>query len=148
MMVMRGRSTGSPIIRPGIPMPPRPCWICWTRSAPTLLSRPASSSTSRPASSNGPVGAAAPAVATKVAGTTAIRRTNTIAFIAVSYRPRATRSVVDDQGRHRIALQLRASVEEGQLDEEGQPDHDAAALFAEPEGRPHRAPRGGQIAPD
>jgi hypothetical protein len=30
------------------------------------------------------VGAAAPAVATKVAGTTAIRRTNTIAFITVS----------------------------------------------------------------
>jgi hypothetical protein len=39
-------------------------------------------------------------------------------------------------------------VEEGQLDQEGQPHHDAAGLFDEPEGRRHRAPRREQVVHD
>jgi hypothetical protein len=36
--------------------------------------------------------------------------------------------LINDQGCHRIILELRPTMEEGQLDQERQPRHDTAAL--------------------
>src|SRR5262249_46675067 len=57
-------------------------------------------------------------------------------------------SLVDDQGRDRVILQLRPAFEEGQLDEEGQPHHAPTTLFDKPEGRHHRSTGGQQVVDD
>src|SRR2546427_747229 len=54
-------------------------------------------------------------------------------------------SVVDDEGMEREALELVATVEEGELDQERHADDVAPELLDQPERRGHRAARGEQV---
>src|SRR5262249_56023754 len=112
--------------------------------ARTARGRPASWSTRRPASSKGPVAGPAEAGVTIVA-TAITRNASVIRLMEPSCALSLARSLVDDEGRDRIVLQLRAPVEKRQLDEEGQPHHDPTGLLDQLEGRGHRAAGGDEV---